>query len=154
MKSYVLSHGRDMGERISFLQTQSCLLACTQFSWNQELLQHRTWPMIFLRECIGPLWPPSIWSTLWKWSAVTVLLGDAYRFFGRVISQARLICKSSLKLMSMKLHIFCLWHSHCSCVWIINDNSYASSQYCFQEEQMNKSHSSNRLASSPKNWHF
>lgn len=71
--------------------------------------------------------PPGTWSTLWKWSAVTVLLGDAYRFFGRVISRARLICKSSLKLISMKLHMFCLWHSSCSCVWITNDHPYASS---------------------------
>lgn len=39
MKSYVLSHGRNMGERIfcgtislnSFCQIQSCFLACTQF---------------------------------------------------------------------------------------------------------------------------
>lgn len=47
---------------------------------------------------------------------VTALLTDAFEPYGRGISLARLICKSSLKLMSMKLHIFCLWHSYCSCV--------------------------------------
>ena len=62
-----------------------------------------------------------------EWSLLTMLFHDACGFFGRVLSGARLICKSSLKLMSMKLHISCLWHSYCSCIWITNDNSYASS---------------------------
>ena len=62
-----------------------------------------------------------------EWSVLTVLFHDACGVFGRVISGARLICKSSLKLMSMKLHISCLWRSYCSSVWITNDNSYPSS---------------------------